>query len=269
MLEATFQISIEAQYSILSPILNQHCERLREAFSQVVKMNLEGCKWTYIQNERIAKDLSKAFVFELDWANFQHYFQGKKPLYVFLEKPIIGLANKKGVFWVFFDPRLAQNYFFRQAEKPKDFSKAEIKPFPSIDLKKAFAERLGEIIRKEDRIINKIRQVEEFFAMSDHFLDSASAAIFNQVVRQLIQGLSLEEIRLLRKDITDPGASPSLLERRLKAIFRICLRLYGKNREDHEKDSLRTLLSNRSVVRAKALELVETKIAADLQQSRA
>ena len=261
MAEETFDLSIEAQYGILNPIVVAQITRLTQAFSHKLKVDMAESRWLFINDDRTAKDLSKPFVFDLNWAGFQAYFQCKKPLYLYVEEPVIGLATKKGNFWVFFDPKIAQAYFYRQGETPKDFKKEAIKNFPYVDIKDAMAEQVMALLkRKDEKLINLIRQAEEYIAIADFFLGEDDAVSFNGMINHIIQDLGLKEVKALRQDITNPGASPTALERRLKSIFRICLRLYGKG-HDSEKEGLKTLLSTKAIVRSKALELVEKKLA--------
>ncbi|MDX2470117.1 MAG: hypothetical protein QNL04_06020 [SAR324 cluster bacterium] len=264
MSDDTFNITTEAQYSILSPLLNFMCSTLAKHYSHEIKIDLESSDWFFIQDNRTAKDLSKPFIFDLDWPSFQAYFQGKKKLYLYLQKPVIGLAVKKGVFWVFFDPKIAQAYFGRQQERPKDFGSPTIKPFPSVDLAKGLSKQIIELLsNKEADLVNLIRQAEEFIAVADFFLSPEEAANFNGMIRRILVDLGLKDVKMLRKDITDPGASPRLLERRLKSIFRICLRLYSKGADSKEKEGLKTLLSQKSIVRAKALEYIQSRFEAE------
>lgn len=262
------RVSPEQYYEIFNPMLVETCEGLAKQFSKALGVDISSSGWNLIIDNRQATDFHKPFALDSDWPGFADFLAGKRDFYLFLEKPVMGIVNKKAKFWVFLDPKTAAAYFSRQQERPKDFSAQAIKKFPQPNILKGLVKQVADIVgNKEERVMNRIKEIEVFYAVADDFLPEDQAQAFSANVKRLIIRLALEEVKLLSRDITDPGVSPSMLERRLQAIFRVCLRLYARRRgDDREKESLKTLLSPKIAVRKRALELVQGRLEADAEE---
>ena len=264
-MEEVNKIAPELLYEILFPVLAETCEKVNRQFSQALGIDMSSSGWSFIIDNRQLSDFQKPFVLEADWASFAEFFSGKKDLYLFLEKPVVGIVNKKAKYWVFFDPKIAQAYFQRQTERPKEFGPQAIKKFPVPNLLKSLVDQVQAITgEKAEKAMHQIKKIETFYTIADQFLPEQAAQGFSNTVKKTIIGITLKEVRQLGQDVSDPGVTPTLLEKRLQAVFRVCLRLYAKKGDDRERDSLMTLLSPKIVVRKKALELVEKRLQVDL-----
>ncbi|MDT8446809.1 MAG: hypothetical protein RRB13_07925 [bacterium] len=257
------RVAPEQLYDIFSPILIETCEGLAKQFSKALNIDITSSGWNLIIDNRQATDFLKPFALANDWPGFADFLAGKRDLYLFLEKPVMGIVNKKAKFWVFLDPKVAASYFQRQTERPKDFAAQAIKKFPQPNVLKGLVKQVGEIVGDTgERVMNRIKQIEVFYSVADDFMAEEAAQAFAATVKRLIVKLALDEVKLLGKDISDPGVSPSMLERRLQAIFRVCLRLYSRG-DEKEREGLKTLLSPKIAVRKKALELVQARLERD------
>jgi len=254
----------ETLYETLHPILQNGCEGLASQFSQALGIDIKSSPWNFIIDNRQIADLAKPFTLDANWPCFAQFFRGERDLLLFLEKPVMGIVNKPAKFWVFFDPKIAQAYFQRQTERPKDFSGQSIKKFPALELGKGLAKQLQGVLTESGIKVNQqIKKVEAFYTIADQFLPAEASQSFSTIAKKLIVRLALAEVKQLQLDITDAGSSPTLLEKRLQSIFRVCIRLYARRADGKEKESLKTLLSPKIIVRRKALELVGARLAAD------
>jgi len=254
----------ETIYETLHPILLNGCEGLSKQLSQALGVDISSSPWNFIIDNRQIADLAKPFSLDANWPSFAKFFKGEQDMFLFLEKPVMGIVTKKAKIWVFFDPKIAVAYFQRQTERPKDFSSQGIKKFPPLDLGKGLAKQLQASLSESGvKVMQQIKKIEAFYSIADQFLPAEASQAFSQAAKKLIVRLALAEVKQLQLDIVDSGSSPTLLEKRLQSIFRVCIGLYARKPEGKEKESLKTLLSPKIIVRKKALELVEARLAAD------
>lgn len=254
-------VGLDQQIEIVSPIIEAIKQTITTQFSHSIKIDLSSSDWWLITDPRTRADFSKPHTLELLWEDFQAFFRKEKDLYIFLEKPILGIVHKKGTFWAFFEPKTAMSYFQRQEDRPKDFNKASIKRFPHIPLSKGLTNSIKSVIQDPDpRAMNNIKKVETILEMSDAYLPKEEASNLTKQIRKVLITLSLAEVRLLKTDITNPGVSPTMLEKRLLSIYKLCLRLYAVKNDEREQESLKKLLSPKIIIRRKALELVEQQL---------
>ncbi|MDH5561121.1 MAG: hypothetical protein OEY59_09750 [Deltaproteobacteria bacterium] len=263
-MEPSVPLSIEIQVEVLSPVLGKQIEKLAKIYTQTLKIDLTKYHWWFISDERTKTDFEKPYVIEKGLEGFQRFFQQKKDLYYFLDLPVAGIVNKEPKFWVFFDPKLASSYFFKQGEKPEKFESSMIKKFPPQSISKILVEAIQPIFDdRGERPVLRVKKIEEILAIADNYMPEDEAKQFTETIRKILLTLSLMEINELKTDITNAGVSPTSLEKRLNAIFRICVRLYASNAV--EKESLKKLLSPTIQIRKKALDLISMRLEKDLK----
>ncbi len=257
-------VPLDIQLDVFHPMLLELAKKVSDQFSQSIKIELSTSPWWLIADPRTKSDFLRPHTLEPSWELFQQYLIGKQELFLFLEEPILGIVHKKAQFWLFFDPRLAASYFQRQSERPKHFSKAAIKKFPPTALLHGLTLKVRSMVSDQDvKAMNSIKQLEEIIALADSFLPEEEANQFTETIRKILVLFSLSEVQALKKDITNPGVSPTLLEKRLQAIYRLCLRLYSVRQDDREREVMKKLISPKIVIRKKALEIVEKRLSKD------
>ncbi|PCI24040.1 MAG: hypothetical protein COB67_12065 [SAR324 cluster bacterium] len=265
MSDFSCDLPLESQLEVFHPMMVDVIKKVTLQFSQSIKVDLSSSNWWLIQDVRTKADLSRPHTLETLWQDFQQYFQQKKDLYLFFEEPILGIVAKKAQFWVFFEPRMAASYFQRQTERPKNFNRTGIKKFPPLALVPGLTQKVHALTRvKEGRAMNNLKKLEELITVADAYLPTEAAQYFTGTIRKILVLFTLTEVQLLKKDITNAGVSPLLLEKRLEAIFRVCVRLYSIKNNDQEREVLRKLVSPKIIIRRKALEVVERRLSKDV-----
>lgn len=265
MSDFSCDVPLNSQLDVFHPMLLDLAKKVTTQFSQSIKVDLSTSPWWLISDSRTKLDFLRPHSLEAPWGLFQQYLINKQELFLFLEEPMLGIVHKKAQFWLFFDPRLAASYFQRQSERPKNFTKAAIKKFPPIALLHGLTLKARSMAKnQDDKAMNSIKRLEETIALADAFMPVDEAAQFTQAIRKILVLFSLSEVRTLKKDITNPGVSPTLLEKRLQAIYRLCLRLYSVRQDDREREVLKKLISPKIVIRKKALEIVEQRLSKDV-----
>lgn len=240
--------------------------RISKVFSKEKeqKVDMTDCPWMFVYDERNGVDALKQHVFEKDWENFELFFRNEKDLFLFIEEPVVGLLSSGGKFWLFFDPKIANAYFNKQQERPKNFSGSAITKFPHPQILPALTHEIQTIIKESDkRVMAQIKKLEEVLNMADFYLPPEESEQFMRNIRKVIQTLALAEIRYLKNDLQKPGLSPAVLEKRINSIYRLSSRLYARKGDEKQESALKTLLSAQPNVRRQALERVEQKLAHD------
>ncbi|MGK0290408.1 MAG: hypothetical protein ACI86H_001867 [bacterium] len=259
-------VGIGSQIEIFYPLIIKETNHLAKIITKVTKLDMMHCPWFFIFDERTNGDFSNPHVLERGWDDFVEYFLQKKHVYVFLQEPVVGIVSKKPKFWMFFDPKIAAKYFQRQTEKPKNFSADRIQKIGFIPIAGGLQTFAKEALQdKSLRVMQQIKKIEAVLAMVDFYLPEEENQSIEKELRKIIITLSLAEVRLLESDISDAGVSPTMLEKRLEAIYRMCIRLYAVRKNNKDKDALKALLSPKITIRKKALQLIEKKLVADLE----
>jgi len=265
-MEQSVPMTLESQVQILSPVLIKQAEKLALSITKVIKIDLSKYHWWLISDVRTKTDFEKPYVIENALEDFQEFFQQKKDLYYFLELPVASLVKKEPKFWVFFDPKLAASYFFKQGEKPDKFESSMIKKFPKQSITQILKESIAPIFQdKGERPVNRIKKLEELLSIADAYMPKNESREFTVSIKKILSTLALLEINELLNDIHDSGVTPSLLEKRLTSVYRICVRLYAS--KPQEKETLKKMLIPKNQIRQKALELISLRLEKDLEIS--
>ncbi len=271
MTELTFKASLETQSEIFNRAFISQTTQIAREFRSVTgegntrKIDMTKSPWWFIADERTSSDVLVPHVFEQAWEKFEQYFLQKREMFLFVEEAIVGLVSKEGKFWLFFEPETASKFFLKQQDRPKNFSSSNITKFPHLDILPALTQEIGLIVKESDkRVMAQIKKLEEVLNMSDLYLTANVSKQFVQNIKKVIQSLSLAEVRFLKQDINKKGFSSTLLEKRLQSIFRLCMRLYAAKGGDTQKHALQKLLAPQTNIRKQVLNLVEKRLAADV-----
>ena len=248
---------------VFHPMLLDLSQKITDQFSQTIRVDLSTSPWWLILDSRTKLDFLRPNTLEAAWNSLQKYLLNQQTLFFFLEEPILGIVHKKAKFWLFFDPRLAASYFQRQTERPKKFTKDYIKKFPPLAILPALTAKTREMVKSQEGKLMSVQQLEELISIADAFLPEKEATQFTEAIRKILVMLSLSEVRSLLNDITNPGVSPTLLEKRLKTVYRFCLKLYAVKQDEHEREMLKKLLSPKITTRQKVLEIIEKRLSRD------
>ncbi len=269
--EPTCKASLETQSLIFNRAFISQTTQIASKFSRVMgegksyKVDMTKNPWWFILDERNSSDILKPHVFEQAWEKFEQFFLQKKEIYLFVEEPIVGLVNKEGKFWLFFEPATANKFFHKQLERPKNFSSSNITKLPHLNILPALIHEIQSIVKESDkRVMAKIKKLEEVLNMADFYLITSESKQFARNIKKVAQSLSLAEVKFLKQDINKQGISPTLLEKRIQSIFRLCMRLYVRKGDKKQEYALKKLLAPQPNIRKKALDLIENKLTADV-----
>ncbi|MBT4090075.1 MAG: hypothetical protein HN580_05375 [Deltaproteobacteria bacterium] len=269
--ELTRQASLETQSEIFNRAIISKTAQIASEYRSVTgegktrKVDMTKSPWWFIVDERTSSDVLMPHVFEQAWEKFEQYFLQSREIFLFVEEAIVGLVSKEGKFWLFFEPETASKFFNKQQDRPKNFSSSSITKFPHLDILPALTQEIGLIIKESDkRVMAQIKKLEEVLNMSDLYLTASVSKQFVQNIKKVIQSLSLAEVRFLKQDIIKKGFSSTLLEKRLQSIYRLCMRLYVAKGEEKQENALQKLLAQQPNIRKQALNLVERRLAADV-----
>jgi len=269
--EPACNASLETQSVIFNRTLISQTAQIASEFSRVIsegkssKVDMTKSPWWFIVDERTSADLLKPHVFEQDWEKFEQYFLRKREIFLFVEETIVGLVSKEGNFWLFFKAETASEFFHRQQDRPKNFSKSKLTKFPYLNILPALTQEIQLIIKESDkRVMAQVKKLEEVLNMADFYLTTSESSQFVQNIKKVIQSLALAEVRFLQQDIDKKGFSSTLLEKRIQSIYRLCMRLYVVKGDETQKSALKTLLAPQPNIRKQALNLVANRLAADV-----
>ena len=271
MTEQTCKVSLETQSVIFNRALKSQTTQTASDLSRSLSkekgqhVDLTKSAWLFIANERDSLDILKPFIFERVWDDVENYFLEKRRLHLFVEEPIIGLVSKEGKFWLFFEPETAEKFFHKQQERPKGFNRSKITAFPFLDILPALTQEVHLILKESDkRVMAQIKKLEEVLGMADVYLTPDNTKRFVKTIKKVIQSLSLAEVKFLKQDIDKPGLSATLLEKRIRSVYRLCMRLYVSSGDEKQEHALQKLLAPQPNIRKQALNLVENKLQADI-----
>jgi len=257
---AALTLSVETQVEILHPIFSEYCQQLVQSLSQKMKEDLSKTDWLFIYNEREMGDLHRVHMMTKAWQGFQAFFLGQSKLYCFVEKAQGGLVNVEAKLWFFFDPMVAHAWFQRQRERPKGFKKSAILPLPCLDLLRPIVQNFARITANQEmKLIDRINRNMDFLSLADFFLPQEKTQELELGFKRVIARLLFEETQQLQKDITNPGMTPSILEKRLRAVFQISWRFF-RMENMLENAYFKKLLSKSIEDRDKGLRLTQKKI---------
>ncbi len=269
--EPTCNASLETQSVIFNRALISQTAQIAAEFSRAIsegkssKIDMTKNPWWFIANERTSSDALKSHVFEQAWDNFEQYFLQKRELFLFVEETVVGLVSKEGNFWLFFEAETASKFFHKQQDRPKNFNKSSITKFPHLNILPSLTQEIQLIIKESDkRVMAQIKKLEEVLNMADMYLTTGESGQFVQNIRKVVQSLALAEVKFLQQDINKKGISPTLLEKRIQSIYRLCMRLYVAKGGEAQKNALQKLLAPQPNIRNQALNLVENRLAADV-----
>jgi hypothetical protein len=269
--DSTGKVSLETQSIILNRAFINHTAQIATNFSRTKsqgkthKVDMTKTPWWFIVDERKWCDALKPHVFEQSWEEFEQYFLQKKEIFLFVEEAIVGLVSKEGKFWLFFDPETASKFFNKQQDKPKNFNGSHITKLPPLNILPALIQEIQLIIKESDkRVMAQIKTLEEVLDMADLYLTSNESNQFLGSIKKVIQSLSLAEVKFLKQDIDKQGFSSTLLEKRIQSIYRLCMRLYVVKGDESQKNALQKLLASQPNIRKQALNLIEKRLAVDV-----
>lgn len=252
------EIEVSKQVELFSPIFHKHLANLTIRFAKEIDRHLAMGTWHYIINEKTSAAF-KDHHMETAWRDFEGFFQHESPFLLFIEMPLKGLINKKAKFWLFKEAKIAVDFFRFQSEKPNNFHPNVIRSLPYMHLGKPLAVRLQSLLEEEGRWIQKITKIENLLKIADFYLPPKDLSKFTQILKLLLKNSTLQEVRALKKDLNNPNVSPTMLEKRSAALYRIGFRFYIFHR-GAEKDYLKKLLFPEAKDRQQGLKLLEVRL---------
>ncbi|MBT3226519.1 MAG: hypothetical protein HN580_05910 [Deltaproteobacteria bacterium] len=246
--------------SFFLPHLTRHVGSLVTALSQHQKKDLSDAEWQIILNEKQAGKFLNHHYLKESWEEIERFLKQEVKLFYFLDEKQQGLVAQSFTIWVFFSPAIAAEYFNSLSEKPKNFSAQSIQPLPFPNLLDVFSTGFSEII-SQDNLNNwlKIEKAVEFIQISDFFLQKDDISELSKTVRRKITKYLSPEIQQLQEDIFSAISSPTILERRLQGVLKICWR-YFRAKNELESKYYRKLLTDKPEERIKGLKLAKKKL---------
>ncbi|NQU65933.1 MAG: hypothetical protein HQ517_16855 [SAR324 cluster bacterium] len=105
----------------------------------------------------------------------------------------------------------------------------------------------------------KIEKTVEFLNLADMYLQKEAVMALNKSIKRKITKCLSPEVAELQKEIYSTVITPKILERRLRAVLKICWR-YFRAKNELETKYYRKLLTDKAEEQIKGLKLAKKKL---------